>query len=237
MSLQALKDLQTINQDDSFFAKMSERPKPPLGVYLRWLVLSEEIRHFEKSGLYGVSMKIAPLANPEDAASKVDNLSVLHTLFFPRPAKGEQKEMNGTMNWLQMVDGIGGGVRAVMPNEEGVTLFPTLGLIPSRAKFLGKGLPGAMVDGIKVDGAAGEARGKLREAYIRNLQGAILDYSIKHAVDDKPACPPLFEGAAFYAVAGLDDTGKYVNLVTKVGQKYKDFSNEKPVGEALGVIA
>ena len=100
------------------------------------------------------------------------------------------------------------------------------------------GLPGAMVDGVKVDGAAGEARGKLREAYIRNLQGAILDYSIKNAVDDKPACPPLFEGAAFYAVAGLDDKEqKYVNLVTKVGKVYKDFSNEKPVGEALGVIA
>jgi hypothetical protein len=229
----SLQDLLKYNQDDNFFAKMTERRRVPTGVYFRWLVLSEEIKFFEKSGLYGVAMKVAPLGNPEDSASADESLSVLHTLFFPRPAAGEQKEMNGTMNWLQMLDGIGGSVRSVLPDDKGVTLFPTLGPIPSRAKLLGKGLPGAMVDGVQVSGDAGEARGKERNEYVRSLQGAILDYAVKH--EDK--CPPLFEGAAFYAVAGLDDkTGKYVNLVTKVGQKYKDFSNEKPVGEALGIL-
>lgn len=233
MSLEALKALQAINKDDSFFAKMSERPRPPLGVYLRWLVRSEEIKFFEKSGLSGVAMKIVPLANPEDADSVRDDLGVLHTLFFPRPAEGEKKEMNGTMNWLQMIDGIGGTVISAFPNGS----FADLGKIPSRAKWIGKGLPGAIIDGVKVDGPTGEAQGKKREEYVRALQGKILEYAVANAAGDKPACPPLFYGAAFYAVAGLDEKeGKYVNLVTKVGKTYKDFSSEVPLGETLGVI-
>lgn len=225
----SLQDLLKINQDDNFFAKMSERPRAPLGVYLRWLVLSEEIKLFEKSGLYAVAMKIAPLADPEDANSKDESRSVLHSLFFPRPAAGEQKEMDGSFNWQQMVDGVGGSPRSCLPGE----MFSDVGPIPSRAKYLGKGLPGAIVDGVKVDGAAAEARGKERREYIRRLQGRILEYAVKNG----EKCPPLFEGAAFYAVAGLDDKeGKYVNLVTKVGKVYKDFSPTLPLGETLGTL-
>jgi hypothetical protein len=231
MNIDKLKQLLNDNANDDLQKRLTERPRPPLGVYLQWQVREEEYKEFEKSGLAGITLKVVPLEKEGDPNSGKDNLSVLHSLFFARDEdkNADVKAFGGYSNWMDVLDG-------TMAEPRG------LGPIPPRA-FFNQGAPGGY---IVLRDAAGkptgrqsltgdevEAQGKLRNAYVRKLQGVLIAELIANEGKLKA---PLFHKQAFYAVAGLDSKeGKYTNLVTQVSKGvYKNFSPVLPAGEKYG---
>lgn len=219
MDITKLKKLTQDNQNDELAKRLTEYPKPPLGVYLQWQVREEEAKEFERSGLVGITLTCYPFKKEGQPASADEKLKVQHTMFFARDADENAgvKEFGGYSSWMDILDG-------TLAEPRG------LGPIPARA-FFNQGVPGGVVDGEQVSGDAVEARGKARTSYVRRLQGVLLAELIEN---NGKLAAPLFKGQAFYAVAGMDKTGKYVNLMNKIGDTWKNFSPTLPRGEEYG---
>lgn len=224
MDLERLKALADANANDDIMAKLTakrEYPRPPFDVYIQWLVAEEEAKEYEKSGLVGIKLELAPLKVQGNSASAITDMKVQNNIFFARPGDEAAgiKEFGGFSSWLDMLDGTLAEPRGLRP-------------VPPRGFFNGGGVPGGHIAGKQVSGEEVEAQGHKRNAHVRKLQGILL---AELAANGGKLKEPLFKDQAFYACCGLDSkTGKYVNLVTKVGQGYKNFSPTLPPGEKYG---
>lgn len=219
MDIEKLKQLTADNKNDALMKRLTERPKPPLGEYIQWYVDGETVKEFESSGLVGIQLTCLPLKVEGQPNSAAENMKVNHIMFFARDANAATgtEEFGGFNTWMDVLDGTQAEPRG-------------LGPIPPRGLF-NKGAPGGTIGGKQVSGDEVEAQGHIRTAYVRRLQGILLEELI---ANDGQLKEELFLKNAFYACAGLDKTGKYINLVTKVGKGYKNFSPTLPAGEKYG---
>ena len=197
------------NQDDKFFQDMTARPKPPLGKYLQWYIKGEKFHISEQKGSVGLQLQVAPLGIQNDQNSAKDRMGANHWLGFARKAD-EQAGIKGTNNmisWFEVLD----ATRAEIPG---------LGQLPARGTWnKGNGKTGR-IDGQPANEAQMKAREEERTAFVRKLQRKILEEA---KANDNKLTESYFTGYAFYAMAGLDDSGNYVNLVSSV----KDASGKR----------